>query len=62
MSCKLRTSPYAPKYVYIEVIDFDEVAAGDTLNLIIAKVNNPASKKYDINFLLQINKMVISTR
>ena len=58
----LRDSPYAPKHAYIEIINFDELAAETTVKLIVAKIMNPSSKKYDVNFLLKINSIDVSTQ
>ena len=62
LKCILRTSPYAPNYAYVEIINFDTVAASTDVKVIMAKVKNPTSKKYDINFLLKINTITVSNK
>ena len=62
LTCKLRTSPYAPKHAYIEILNFEELPAETNVKLVLGKIMNPSSKKYDVNFLLKINRMDASTR
>lgn len=62
LKCILRTSPFAPNDAVVEVINFDTVAASTDVKIIMAKVKNPSSKKYDINFNLRINKITVSTK
>ena len=62
LKCILRTSPYAPNYAYVEVINFDTVAASTDVKIIMAKIKNPTSKKYDINYLLKINTISVSNK
>lgn len=62
LKCVLRISPYAPKHAFVEIINFDTIPASTNFEVIMAKIMNPASKKYDINFLLQVNTISIATR
>ena len=62
LTCHLRNSPYSPKYAYIEVVNFDSIPADTNMKVIVAKITNPGSKNYDINFILKINTMKASTR
>ena len=58
----LRTSPYAPNFAYIEIINFDTVAASTNVKIIMAKIKNPTSKKYDVNFILKVNTITVSNK
>ena len=62
ITCRLRTAPYTPKYVYVEVIDFAQLPANTNVKIIMAKIVNPVPQKYDVNFLLQINSQTVSTK
>ena len=58
----LRPAPFTPRYAYVEIINFDTVAASTNVKIIMAKVMNPSSKKYDVNWLLQVNTITVATK
>ena len=62
LKCILRPSPFKPKFAYVEIINFDAISASTNVKVIMAKILNPVSQKYDINWLLQINAITIASR
>ena len=62
LKCMLRPAPFTPRYAYVEIINFDTVAASTNVKVIMAKVMNPSSKKYDVNWLLQVNTITVATK
>lgn len=48
-------------YSWIEVINFAAIPAGGILRVIIGKITNPSLKQIDINFLLKVNTLAVST-
>lgn len=48
-------------YTWIEIINFDVVPAGGILRVIIGKVANPALKQIDINFMLKVKTLQVSS-
>ena len=58
----LRTSPFTPNYVVVEIINFDTVAAGTDVKVVMGKIMNPNIQKYDVNFMVQVNTMTVSSR
>ena len=62
LTCKLRDSPYAPKFVYVEIINFNLMPAYTNVKIVMAKIFNPVPQKYDVNFMLQINSINAATK
>lgn len=62
LACKIRMSMLTNLYhSWIEVINFAAIPAGAILRVIIGKVANPSLKQIDINFLLRVNTIAVST-
>ena len=45
----------------MEVVNFAAIPAGGKMRLFLAKVKNPSVKQIDIDFVLKINKIDVST-
>ena len=63
MQCKLRKSYMANLYyTWVEIINFNTISAGQVLRVMIGKVVNPASKQFDINFLIKVNTITAASK
>lgn len=62
LTCKLRDSPYTPRFATVEVINFNLLPANTNVKIVMAKIVNPVSQKFDINFVLRINSATIATK
>lgn len=62
LACKIRMSMLTNLYhSWIEIVNFAAVPAGAVLRVIIGKVANPSLKQIDINFLLRVSTLAVST-
>jgi hypothetical protein len=62
LTCKIRMSLMTNKYyTWIEVINFADIPAGAVLRVIIGKITNPSLKQIDINFLLRVKTLTVSS-
>ena len=62
LECRLIKSVGFPSYAYVEIINFDTIAASESLNVIMAKIMNPGTLQKDINFQLKVTTMKFSTK
>jgi hypothetical protein len=46
---------------WIEVVNFASIPAGSVLRVIIGKITNPSLKQIDINFLLKVKTLTVSS-
>ena len=49
-------------YTWVEIINFNTISAGQVLRVMIGKVVNPASKQFDINFLIKVNTITAASK
>lgn len=61
LQCKIRISTVNSYYAWVEIVNFDAIPAGGVLRVVIGKVTNPSSQQIDINFMLKINTLEISS-
>lgn len=62
LTCKIRKSMLTNLYyTWIEVTNFAAIPAGGILRVIIGKVTNPSLKQIDINFLLKVTTLAVSS-
>lgn len=61
LECKLSKSYTNNYHVWIEIINFDTIAIGEKFRVFIAKIKNPNNKQIDVDFLLKINTVSVTT-
>lgn len=62
LTCKIRMSLMTNLYyTWIEVINFAAIPAGGILRVIIGKITNPSVKQIDINFMLKVKTLLVSS-
>ena len=62
LTCKIRMSRLTNLYyTWIEITNFASIPASAVLRVIMGKIRNPASNQIDINFLLKVNTLTVST-
>lgn len=55
LACRLKRSTSTLVPTYVEIINFDSIAAGKKIRVFLGKIKNPATKIIDMNFNLKIN-------